>query len=137
MDVVERVKALIEERRTVRRFFGRRAIDKSCGEVVHNTDPDGPISDRTILVVERIDLPNFQGEAAAVDRADELYDDYTARAAIAAVLDSMAEPSAGVLAAGADVQTGALIAGPRPIFLAMLSAMRAEMLGAIPPADPE
>lgn len=87
MDLVERVARLIEERRTVRRFFGRRAIDKSCGEVVHDTDPDGPISDATMLVIERIDLPNFQGEAAAAERAAELYDEYTARAAIAAVLE--------------------------------------------------
>ncbi len=79
-DVREGVIAAIRDRRTVRRFFGRRAIDKSCGEVVHDLDPDGPISDETFKVVERIDEPNFMGEKAAIERAEQLADEYTADA---------------------------------------------------------
>lgn len=74
---------LIRDRREVRRFFGRRSIDKSCGEVVHVLEPDGPIGDDSFKVIERIDHPNFLGEQVASERAAELADEYTANAILA------------------------------------------------------
>ncbi|WP_374553186.1 hypothetical protein [Sphingobium yanoikuyae] len=70
--------ALLQDRRNVQRFIGRRSIDKSCGEVVHLLDPGGYIDDDTQQIVERIDLPNFLGETAAIQRAEELADEWTA-----------------------------------------------------------
>lgn len=58
------------------------------------------------------------------------------RAAIAAVLDSMAEPSEAAIRAGAHGSRDPNGVA-RGAWTAMLAAMRAEMLGATPPADPE
>jgi len=79
MDTTEAVARALKDRRTVRRFFGRRAIDKSCYEVVHDMDPDGPISNETFKVVET----GFLDDWTAFARAEELADEYCARAAIA------------------------------------------------------
>lgn len=63
---------LIKNRRELPRFEGRRSLDKKRGEVIEcNGDDDPP-------VVEHIDLPNFEGEQAASERAEVLSDEWTA-----------------------------------------------------------
>ena len=61
------------------RFGGRRSLDKSCGEVYEITDRDCIPADG-FPVVETIPLPNFSGERAAQERAEELSLSYTATA---------------------------------------------------------
>lgn len=94
--IVEAIVPIIEDRRTVRRYFGRRSIDKSCGEVVFDADPDGPISDETFKVVERIDARNFEGEQLAADRAAILADRYSAERAAQAALTAIMGEGDGV-----------------------------------------
>jgi hypothetical protein len=84
-DQVEAVAAIFKDRREVRRFFGRRSIDKTHGQVIHDLDPSGPITDATMRIVETIPLANFAGEQAAQERAEQLADEYAAQAAIAAM----------------------------------------------------
>jgi len=91
----------ITDRRVVRRFFGRRAIDKSCGEVIHDIDPDGPITDESYVCVERVDLPNFQGETAANERAQVLGDEWSAAQIAAAILPILTRREEAARAAGA------------------------------------
>lgn len=60
--------SLFEQHEAQPRFVGRRSIDKSCGEVVEVTDADC-VPENGYPVVKRIELPNFEGEAAAIELA--------------------------------------------------------------------
>jgi electron transfer flavoprotein alpha/beta subunit len=80
---------IIREQRDNPRFRGRRSIDKSCGQVVEIIADFVPAEG--FPVVETIDLPNSEGEEAAVKRAEELSDLYTTDLILAA-LHSRAHP---------------------------------------------
>jgi hypothetical protein len=82
MSKKDRVIELIRERREIRRFFGRRSIDKSHGEVIEVLDFDGD-SQR---VVETTPEKNFEGEQTACARAEELYDEWTAVQILKAII---------------------------------------------------
>jgi hypothetical protein len=72
-ETTQRIAELIKRRRESPQFEGRRSLDKKTGEVVQiiGYNIDG-------VIVERIDLPNFRGEAAASERAKILSDQWTA-----------------------------------------------------------
>ena len=61
--LVERVAKAIGSERDTRRYFSRRAMDKSCYEVVNDLDPDGPITDSSFQVIST--WPN--GDAAEIE----------------------------------------------------------------------
>lgn len=71
--LVQYVSGAIKRRRESPRYIGRRSIDKSRGEVLFI--PEGQDEGK---VIETIDLPNFDGERAAKDRAEELSDQWAA-----------------------------------------------------------
>jgi hypothetical protein len=77
--VVERVAQALSTEAETKRFFMRRAIDKSCYEVVHDLDPDGPITDESFKVVDRFDT----AEDAHFE-VSRLTNEHLARAALAA-----------------------------------------------------
>jgi hypothetical protein len=78
-EVVERVAEAIGEERDTKRYFSRRSIDKSCYEAVHDTDPDGPITDDNFQVVS-----TWPDSSEAAFEVWNLVNRQYARAAIAA-----------------------------------------------------
>lgn len=79
-ETIQRIAELVKSRREFPRFQGRRSLDKKNGEVVEIINKS-----HDCIIVERIDLPNFQGEAAACDRASTLSDEWTATQIMALV----------------------------------------------------
>lgn len=87
-EMIERVRIAVMDFNS-RVYTWRRKIDKTGYEVVHDTDPNGPISDETISVV-------FEGtEADCIEKVNYLRGVAVARAAIAA----MREPTEAMLSA--------------------------------------
>lgn len=83
--LIDLVAGFIRDRREVRRFIGRRSIDKTHGEVIFQPDPDSPRWEDEQQVVETIAETNFAGEIAAAKRAEQLADEWTARRIIDAL----------------------------------------------------
>lgn len=77
---VEEVASVIGDELGTRRYFARRAIDKSCYEVVRDTDPDGPIGDETFKIIA-----TFPTNEEASEEAERLRLNAVAEAAIAAL----------------------------------------------------
>ena len=92
--MIERVAGALADEMEVRRFFHRRSIDKSCYEIVHDTDPDGPITDTSLKVISK----SATSEEAAEESA-RLASLHLARVAI----EAMREPTIEMILACAEL----------------------------------